>query len=140
MSRSYEIKLNRSEKHLHDVRKAVSDYVARESYRVTEEEEPRALRRTWKITLTEPIPPDVAPMVGDRIHNLRSVLDNWVHEFSTTEAGHPVRDTGFPILKEEVNWDVGPCGSGKDSGTFRMRRLPEAVKTVVRANHRLRTA
>jgi len=133
MSSSYKVKLSRAEKHLQDVREAVSDYVAGKPYLITEEEEPKALRRMWRITLTKPIPPDIAPAVGDCIHNLRSVLDNWVHEFSTSEAGCPVRDTGFPILKDEPNWDVGPCGSRKDSGAFRVRRLPEAVQTVIKA-------
>lgn len=61
------------------------------------------------------------------------MLDNWVHEFSTEAVGQPVHDTGFPILKEEASWHVGPCGSGKDSGSFRIRRLPDAVKTVIKA-------
>jgi hypothetical protein len=130
---SYEIKLNRAEKHLQDVRKVIADYVASEPYRVAKEEEPEALRGIWNITLTEPIPADVAPTVGDCIHNLRSVLDNWVHEFSAAEAGRDVRDTGFPILEDKANWDVGPCGGRKNSGAFRVRRLPEAVKTVIEA-------
>jgi hypothetical protein len=133
MSRSYEIKLNRAKEHLDKVRETVADYVASKPYRITEETQPEALRRIWHITLTEPIPSNVAPAVGDCIHNLRSVLDNWVHEFSTTEAGRPVRDTGFPILKEEADWNKGPCGSRKDSGAFRIRRLPDAVKTVIKA-------
>jgi hypothetical protein len=132
MSRSYEIKLNRAEKHFQEVRKAVGDYVASKPYRVSKEEEPKSLRRQWNITLTKSIPSEVAPMVGDCIHNLRSVLDNWIHEFSTAEAGHPVSDTGFPILKDEANWDVGPSGGRKDSGAFRVRRLPEPVKAVVK--------
>jgi hypothetical protein len=131
MSHSYEIKLSRAEKHFQDVRKVVSDYVSSEPYLITNEDEPQKLQRMWNITLTQPIPSEVAPAVGDFIHNLRSVLDNWVHEFSAAEAGYPVSDTGFPIFNEEANWD---------KGASRVRALSENVKAVIKAYQTFETS
>jgi hypothetical protein len=133
MSRSYEVKFHRAEQHFNHACEVISDYVARKPYVIAKKEEPEALRRLWEITLTEAIPTDLAPTVGDCIHNLRAVLDNWVHEFSTSEAGKPTRDASFPILKNEADWNVGPCGSRKHSGAFRVRGLPQPVQTVIKS-------
>lgn len=132
MRTSYEIKLDRFDKHRHDVKSALADYLADKPYLLTHEKDDKRQRIVWTITLTKPVPFEIGGMVGDAIHNLRSTLDNWVFEFSAGPKGEPLSKTGFPIFTDEKDWVKGTC-CRNDHGSHRIRGLPNPLKAIVEA-------
>jgi hypothetical protein len=130
MATSWEIKLGRFNKHLDDVKRAAANYLAEKPYVLTKQEDAERLRKTWTITLTKPVPDGIPAMLGDALHNLRSVLDNWVFELSTSPEGVTKSKTGFPVLANESEWGPGSC-CRNDHGAHRIRGLPDPMKAVV---------
>jgi hypothetical protein len=70
------LKIERADKHIADVKAAVQAFYDTIPYETTIKpnlEEPGKL--AWYVTRAEPVPPEVATIAGDALHNLRSALD-----------------------------------------------------------------
>jgi len=48
-------------------------------------------------------PRDLAPVIGDSVHNLRSALDHLVYELSSTTVREKI-NTQFPIFTDERDY------------------------------------
>jgi len=98
------LKMKQSGRHLECLRKVLADYAARVRFGFQKSELPESNLTEWTLVFSEPPPDDVAPLVGDSIHNLRSALDLMICEVAR------LRDQGtdhlaFPFSKDEQQLD-----------------------------------
>jgi hypothetical protein len=115
-----------------DAETAVRDFFNRKPYEVAKDEESEPDRTLFWVTLRAEPPTDISLAAGDALHNMRSALDHMVYEISSKRETDP-RDTSFPLLAEEENWDK----RRKDgtllvhSGLYRVRLLPDEAQTLI---------
>lgn len=79
------------------------------------------------------IPDDWPIIIGEIFFNLRSALDNAVHELSVRETGAPVKNSEFPVFDNKAafadakkNGDPAP-----KSGLFKIRGLTQKTRDVI---------
>jgi hypothetical protein len=73
------LKIKRANKHIFDLNKLLTEFVASDFYRVSTEFNPNTGKHGIKVEL-KPMSDETALFVGDAIHNLRSALDFMVCE------------------------------------------------------------
>lgn len=127
------LKFRRAEKHLSDAIAAAEQFLRVKPYEIARDEESEPGKLLYWITLFESPPTEIALAAGDAIHNLRSALDHIVYELSSKRESNP-RDTAFPILAKEEDWDKRNQDGAlaTNSGLNRVRLLPAEAQALVR--------
>jgi len=132
MTSGFELKRGRANHHIQHAAGLTRSYIDSQPYEIRREENPNTGLSFW-ITLTEPVPDDVALAAGDGIHNLRSTLDHIVYELSCAKAGKHVAETGFPILVDPKNWDAKDRRKRfkRNSGRHQLREVPVPARDFI---------
>lgn len=96
--RSPSLKVERAEHHIRDLNEQIQAYLARKPFRLMTLGEPKFDRETHFIKEVVPIPPVLALIMGDAIHNLRSALDLLMFAMIGDKAPKP-EEVQFPFAK-----------------------------------------
>lgn len=139
-------KIERAQKHLHELGDAISGYAKTHPAEAISEFKPD--RDEWIIRLqVNTAPPRELPLiVGDVVHNLRGVLDYTAWELVWANGNVPDDNVQFPLLKKPVNLTgvrspgdvdgaalaiiqrVQPCYGGQEHPLRVLRELSNADK------------
>lgn len=101
--RNHELKLDRAIRHWQSFNEEVDAWLESEPYCLIHESDIRSGETLLLVELLRPAPPELASIIGDCLHNLRSALDNLAYELAVAHTGEPLPksiegDSGFPIL------------------------------------------
>lgn len=117
-ARSYDLKLDRAEQHLIELKDALDRYVEKHPYEVRRHVEGKKKREVFRLHFTEQPDPTIGPIVGDVIYNLRSALDHLMAALVPSERRSKVY---FPIYWQGV-WEPPEPGEhpkrSKDRGRW----------------------
>lgn len=97
-------KIERAEGHIADLDSAISDFVHSDPYRVEIDDDPKdpdRVRWILREQRTDPMPTvEFAVLIGDAVHNLRTVLDHLACGLVSEVSHAPItRETMFPIFR-----------------------------------------
>jgi hypothetical protein len=117
------LKIRRAKRHVEDARKEIEGFLSRRPYRLVIEAGPDP--NSWHVVLRqdELVPYDIALIIGDAIHNLRSALDHMACELVRAK-GKSDDDVVFPILKTNTKGNFGSI--------IKNSKIGRAGKDVVR--------
>jgi len=90
------IKLNRSERHIVELKTETSVFLGSQPFGLTRAEEPNG-DVTWRVKVHRSVPTEWSAIIGDAVHNMRSALDLLAWQLVEVNLGRPTRDTCFPI-------------------------------------------
>lgn len=131
---SFDLKVNRAERHLGELTSLISAYVATHPYEVRPTSEATADERVFSLRFVDRPPPELAMALGDFVHNLRSALD---HVACSLVAPVDRGQMSFPIMFQGV-WNPAPAGETKSRRERRKRwkwceeRIPAPASMVLR--------
>jgi hypothetical protein len=91
------LKIERANKHIHDLGLLLDTFLKTNFYRIGIEKDPESGSNNLIFETTIPIPPEVALIIGDAVHNLRSALDLLACEIITRAGATPSKWTRFPF-------------------------------------------
>ncbi len=100
-------KMLRADKHLNALRRGIVSFVKVNPCAIVGQNEGNPARYVLRAQVA-PMPPDIAIIVGDAVHNLRSALDHLAWQLVISAGGSPDRFTQFPILLDALG-KKGPC-------------------------------
>jgi hypothetical protein len=104
-------KLGRAEEHLDALDARIGAYFARKPYASVREYDPQHGARLAGIRITERPPADLALVIGDYLHNLRSALDHLAWQLVIASDGKPSKRTEFPIYKNAAVYKKRTSGT-----------------------------
>ncbi len=90
-------KYNWAKKHADHFESAVGDFRRSNPHTIGHEENVRTGQVRFYVASVPIIPDELAFMLGDALHNLRSTLDHLAYALVTIAGGKPDRGTSFPI-------------------------------------------
>jgi hypothetical protein len=93
------LKIKRANQHIQELQMRLSAFLNTDFYRLHVEEEAKTGRHVLKFEQTNPLPEDIPLIIGDAMHNLRTVLDYVAFEI-VTEAGGPTDYVKFPVRED----------------------------------------
>ncbi len=120
-------KLERAWTHIEDLKILITDFgnSTPDPYEVTGQLNRKRSRYELYIRLLKPIPPDIAIVAADFVHNARASLDQMVWQLAKNLGKRTPRSMGFPICTEE---DDFIC-----RGKPMITTLPEEARTLIQA-------
>ena len=95
------LKIERADKHIDDLRDALSAFFGSKPYKVTAQRDPQTRKMIYYLASVQPVPADISLITGDVIHCLRDALDHLAQQLYLVGTGNAngFRDkTGFPIM------------------------------------------
>jgi hypothetical protein len=132
--RSYDLKLDRAEKHLIEIEEIVREYRAARPYTVAKLREGQRQKTVWRFRYTSQPPEELALISADFIYNVRSALD---HLAATLVLSND-RDM-FPVFFQGV-WEPEIDGENAERRKMRQRwasltrnMAPDAVALLKQA-------
>ncbi|MGH8808338.1 MAG: hypothetical protein ACREX0_10710, partial [Noviherbaspirillum sp.] len=90
------IKLARASRHIAELGKLASQYLASKPFSIYSTEEQNG-DLVWRVRMERPVPLEWSAIVGDAVHNIRSALDLLAWQLVEASGSQPSRDTCFPI-------------------------------------------
>lgn len=127
---SFDLKFDRAEKHLVDLKRLIAEYVSGHPYAMSEGRKTKRNPNSWRLTFTAQPDETISIVVGDFIHNIRSGLDHLAASLVPKNRRH---DTMFPIMRHGV-WEPFVPGEDKQRTedrakwvTFTTKMHPKAI-------------
>jgi hypothetical protein len=119
------VKIERAKKHVQDLIIALTTFSDSKPYKVGTKRDSETKRLIYYVTEVRELPPHIATIVGDVIHNLRSALDYLAYQLVIVGKGNnrPFRHVEFPIFDSAQKYEAGKHRKIKG-----MR--PEAIKAI----------
>jgi hypothetical protein len=105
------LKLDRAREHIEAIRERVDVFTGRTpppfGFRVEQRDldDGEGVEYTLYAVVREQPPRELAPMIGDAVHNIRSALDHLVYELSSAKARKSGK-TQFPIFTDDCRYKV----------------------------------
>jgi hypothetical protein len=106
-------KYNWAKRHVNGFEAAVENFRRSNPHTIGREDSVETGQVRFYVQQVPVIPDQLAFMLGDTLHNLRSTLDHLAHALVIASGGTPNRDTSFPI-----------CVSAKDFPERSRRNMP----------------
>jgi hypothetical protein len=113
---SYDLKLERAEKHLIDLEDAIARYSDSHPYEVRAEREGKNQERVHRFWFTRQPPDEIALIAADFLYNIHSGLNHLACALASKERSH----VGFPIFWQGV-WEPPADGDDKQRSDDRIR-------------------
>ena len=114
------LKIKRAKKHIGELQCEVTQFIARNPYRVVVEQDRKTLDDLFVIRVQDQIPDDFSAIIGDAIHNLGAALDLLACDLVRVNGGD-VEDVYFPF-----------CSNGTDfENTIKQRHIDRASPDIV---------
>jgi hypothetical protein len=127
---NFALKVNRANEHLDGLRSAVEGFVQSDFYETATEFDYKR-RLVARVKNVEQPPLELAVLIGDAIHNLRSSLDNLAYALATAHTGKlppgVARACAFPIF------ETGPLfrGEKKRGAAPKMRAMAPRTRAAI---------
>jgi|SoiMethySBSTD1v2_1073268.scaffolds.fasta_scaffold135553_3 hypothetical protein len=113
-------KIKKAKKHIGELQCEVTQFIARNPYRIVVERDRKTLDDLFVIRVQDQIPDDFAVIIGDAIHNLRAALDLLACDLVRVN-GADVEGVYFPF-----------CRNGNDfENTMKQRHIDRAGPDIV---------
>jgi hypothetical protein len=134
--RSWELKVERAEDHLDEVKAKMAAYAARNPFRATRVRQPRGQRHIWlyRLEMTEKPDPMIPVIIGECLYDLRSALD---HLAVAMAPRNRKASAAFPVEWTDP-WQKDADGSfvyGEErrrSFTSKIKGMPDEAVALVR--------
>ena len=113
MFESAKRKLERADKHVRDFDEVFTAFVNRRPHRPilkAQRKEGNVWRLWVEVVADAPLPPDLAMILGDAVHNFRCVLDHLMWELTGLDGGTQNRHTKFPVGRTRVDFEATARG------------------------------
>jgi hypothetical protein len=96
------LKIERAEKHILDLKSAIDAFMKTGPYEIRTKKDPQSRKLIYYIGKVEPVPAQVAIVVGDALQTLRSALDHLAFQLFLVNGsnGNPA-DIYFPIAVDD---------------------------------------
>jgi hypothetical protein len=101
---SARIKIERAKYHIGDLDRRVRVFSDSDPCEIYSEQDPQTGDCVYKVKSLRPIPPEIACIIGDAIHNLRSALDHLACGLVKANDGVLTRRTAFPIFDSAAQY------------------------------------
>jgi hypothetical protein len=126
VAESWILKVNRAEKHFVELGTEVTSYTGSHPYRAVRSRQRKRDRNIWRyhLVMTEQPDPNLAVIIGDVIHNLRSALD---HLAVATVPSARKSHARFPIELQDI-WAKDEAGKYLIADDERRRRFLSDIK------------
>jgi hypothetical protein len=95
-------KIKRAKKHIEDFKSELQIFHDSKPYAIRVDVDSSPMQPIVQILKADPVPPYLACIVGDAIHNLRSALDHLACELVMANGNIPTQKTEFPILDQPI--------------------------------------
>ncbi len=136
--RSWDLKVQRAERHLEEIKAAVAEYASRNPYRAVRVRQPKGQRHIWlyRLEMTEEPDPMIPVVIGECLYDLRSALDHLAVAIAPRKrkanAAFPVETTD-PWEKDADGNFVYP-DERRQSFSSKIRGMPaEALEMIIMA-------
>lgn len=94
------LKVKRAQEHIADLNKFVESFRDTDFYEITRYPKNDAGYSRVFFRIKNSVPKDIAPIIGDAVHNLRSALDLLAYEAVTCVSGKEEPDVHFPFSRD----------------------------------------
>ena len=104
------LKIERADKHIDDLKGALSAFFGSNPYKVMAKRDPQTRKMIYYLASIEPVPVDIALITGDIVHCLRDALDHLAQQLYLVGTGNAngFRDkTSFPIMPSAKEFKTG---------------------------------
>jgi hypothetical protein len=91
------LKIERARQHINDLQVRFTAFSSSDYYSFGVEKDVNSGKRFLKFEVTKPLPSDVAPIIGDALHNLKSALDLAINDVVFLKLGRYDAHTRFPF-------------------------------------------
>jgi hypothetical protein len=105
------LKIERAKQHVNDLHSRFIDFSASDYYSFGIEKDVHSGKSFLKFEVTKPLPSDVAPIIGDALHNLKSALDLAVNDIVFLKLGRYDAHTRFPFREIRNELEVAIKGA-----------------------------
>jgi len=130
-----ELKIGWAQKHLDAIDATIGSYFAEEPYMRVREYDPQHGQRLAGIRMLKTPPTNLALMIGDYLHNIRSALDHLAWQLVIASGREPTSRTEFPIYKDASIYEERTSGIAiKPFVTEDIRTLVESTQPYHRGN------
>ena len=136
--RSWDLKVQRAEQHLDEVKAAMAAYASRNPYRAVPVRQPKGQRHVWlyRLEMTEEPDPMIPVIIGECMYNLRSALDHLAVAMAPRKRK---ANAAFPVETTDP-WERDAAGNfvypdeRRLSFTSKIKGMPaEAVEMIMKA-------
>jgi hypothetical protein len=136
--RSWDLKAERAEQHLNEVKEAMAAYASGHPYRAVRVRQPKGLRHVWlyRLEMTERPDPMIPVIIGECLYDLRSALD---HLAVAMAPRNRKASAAFPVETTDP-WETDATGAfvydeeRRRSFTSKIKGIPaEAVAMITKA-------
>src|SRR5258708_16555502 len=95
------LKIKSAEKHIEDLEIAIQRFIGSKPYKIGAKPHPVVAieHTTLFIEEVKPVPNDIALILGNAIHNLRSALDHLAWQLVEAGGGTPIKKTPFSLFE-----------------------------------------
>lgn len=136
MVRSWQLKVDRAEKHLQELEAEIRCYARRQAYEAVRARQTKKDPHDWTYVLriTEQPDPRLAVICGDIVHNLRSAYDHLAVAIAPRRRRW---QAGFPIELDDI-WEKDEAGryvvadqNRRDSFLSRTEGMPPKAVAII---------
>lgn len=96
------LKIKRANQHIQELQARIDAFLKSDFYCLLIQHNAHVGDKTLKFEMTKPVPEDIPLMIGDALHNLRTVLDYMAFEI-VTRAGGTADYVKFPVRDDREN-------------------------------------
>jgi hypothetical protein len=107
------VKTERAKKHINDLYSAIRTFCESDPYPVIIEDDPQTGDRVFRVRESRAVPAVISAMLGDAIHNLRSVLDYLAWQLVLANHDTPGNWTAYPIFESVEKYESHKAGKVK---------------------------
>jgi hypothetical protein len=102
------LKLERADQHVRDLDAAFTAFVNQRPHRpiMYDEHKDGKISLRIEVVVDRELPPELALIIGDAVHNFRCVLDHLVWELVQIDGRTPNRATKFPIGRTRIDFEA----------------------------------
>jgi hypothetical protein len=129
------LKVERAEKHIHELRDRLHAFFATDYYSLGISKNPKTGKHVLKFEITESLPPDIYPILGDALHNLHSALDLAISDAVFMKTQRRFKHLKFPIYPDKQGFENGIAkGKIQHSPEEIIALLKDAIKPYTGGN------
>jgi hypothetical protein len=111
-------KIERAKEHIRDLNAEWQAFRATDSYGIRVDLDPQTGERVYRFEIRQQISIDIATIIGDAVHNLRSALDHLACQLVEANGRTATNRTAYPIRDTPQKVTVQPAAISLGAGSF----------------------